>query len=146
MLHAVPMLPGPQLYCGPMSICAVTGLCQLEVLDAIRSYRGWVEGAVVSVCDHELVGVLGYLGWATRTFEPFAGYERLDKYLDNLNPHDNVEIISTRTHFSAVSYTEMVDTATMGEIVPLWAAPRMRCNVEHAIEVRKLRPRPQQAR
>jgi hypothetical protein len=147
VLHTVPQLPGPQLYCGPTSICAVTGLCQLDVLDAVRHYRGHPNNArVVSMCDHEVVGILGYLGWATRTWEPFFGHSRLDRYVAALEPTDNLEIISLRTHYTAISYTEMVDTATFGEVVPLWNSPRMGHHVQHAIEVRKLRPRPQRTR
>lgn len=97
------------------------------------------------MCDHELVGVLGYLGYAVQTFEPCFGYGLLSRYIRTLDPSwDGVEILSTRAHFTAISYTEMVDTWTFGEIVPLFAAPRMSCVVEHALAVRRM-PQPRRA-
>lgn len=145
MLHAVPQLPGTHLYCGPTSICAVTGLCQLQVLDAVQHYRGDRE-PVRAMCDHELVGVLGHLGYAVRSFEPVFGYSRLGRYVLTMRPGDYVEVLCTPTHFTAVSYTDMVDTLTMGEVVPLFRAPRMHCLVETILVVRRLPPRPQRAR
>lgn len=106
------------------------------VLDAVHRYRE-DPAPVTAMWDHEVAGVLGYLGWAVRVWEPAACCRPLHRYVRTLEPFDGVEILSLARHYTAISYTDMVDTATMGEVVPLFLAPRMRCTLKYAMEVRR---------
>jgi hypothetical protein len=122
----------------------VTGILYDDVCDAIRLYRD--NGADIgAMCDHEMVGTLGYLGYAVETYDVPWGQGLMSRYVRIFPVHpDHVCIISTRRHFTAVDYTNMVDTDTKGKLVPLHMAPRMSCVVEHALVVRRL-PQPRRA-
>jgi hypothetical protein len=119
----------------------VTGIQYDDVCDAIQVYRD-NRREIRAMCDHELVGVLGYLGYSVVTYDVPWGQGLLSRYVRIFPAEmDHVCIVSTRAHFTAIDYTHMVDTLTDGKLVPLHMAPRMNCVCEHGLAVRRMPPR-----
>lgn len=138
MLHPVPVPEGgPRFYCGPMSICAVTGMHPSEVLPVVQRIQG-ITAPVHAMSDFDMCAVMGYLGWGLRAWEPAARFRPFPAYLRTLGKDTHIEIISFRNHFTAIDYTHQVDTLTYGRVVPLSEGVRMSSIIDYVFEVRRV--------
>lgn len=143
MLHPVPQLPGPHLFCGPTAICAITGLDQRDVLAAAHRYmRQPYDRPIVEMTNAQLIGTLALLGYSAELyrFEPLPGgnLPTLARFIKDMEPFNGAVILSLKGHFCTVTYDEYLCNQTDGQAVPLWACPNRRLRVEHIIEVKPL--------
>lgn len=139
MLHEVPRLPGPYLYCGPTAICAVTGMSQADVLSAARYYKGYPKHRpIVGMLDTDLIGTLAILGWRCTQFFTYSPFPTLCAFIRDMEQFDGAVIIRMHEHFACVTYTEYLDTVTNGLPVPLSAAPQQRRRVLSFLEVKQI--------
>jgi hypothetical protein len=139
MLHPVPQLPGPHLYCGPTAICAVTGLHQHDVLAAAHRYMGQpFDSPIVGMTNAELIGTLALLGWRAEQYFVEGSTPTLGRFIKDMLQFDGAVILSLIGHFCTVTYTEYLCNHTDGQIVPLSDCPNRRRKVDCIIEVKKL--------
>lgn len=110
---------GPEAYCGPTAMSAVTGERISVIRDAVRYVSGRVETAdgraypVTGVSNEDLVDAMQLLGWEVIASE--TGNHRRDvctlgDFLDEYGD-DGPFIVCVTGHYYAVSHGEICDTA-----------------------------------
>jgi hypothetical protein len=115
---------GRKLYCGPTAICAVTRRHPLEVLAAVRRYRGWdASNEIVGMDNFELVGVLASLGWAAQVWlgpqSPQGWPITFWRYVHAYEPVEVPTILALSHHFVTIDATHVLCNQTGGVPVPL---------------------------
>lgn len=138
MLHSVPQLPGPHLFCGPTAICAVTGLDQYDVLAAAHRYMARpADRPIVGMTEVQLTGTLALLGYAC-TFVTWTKDGRnptLWQFMHDTEKFEGPRILSLSKHYCAVTYDEYTCNQVDGKVIPIAHAPNMRMRVKAIIGV-----------
>ena len=140
MLHPVPQLPGPHLYCGPTAACAVTGLHQYDVVGAVWRLRG-NQRPVVSMYDYELCAVLAMLGWAAEHWEVLDQPTTLHRFVTRGWRWRHPCIVGLSQHYVSTDGAELLCNITKGLPVPMLGSyPNKTKRVLSIMEVRRMRP------
>lgn len=127
-----------RVFCGPMSIAAITGQPVSLVKDALRTARWgdkWPERGrtppVMGVDDWELKRALRLLG-VHGYWKEISNSPTLAAFLDKRNQleRDSPMVVNVTSHFIAVAGGVIVDTFSRGEPVDIDKAPRRRKRVQ----------------
>ncbi len=140
MLHRVPQVDKPRVYCGPTAISSVTGVHPLHVVETVMRLRGdW--SPVVGMTDYEVCNVLGFMGYAARfvfvrAIHPYK-VVRLESYFADWVGNHKPCIVSLSNHYVATDGVEVVCNQTAGEPVCMIAHKYAKCHIRGIIHVRK---------
>lgn len=130
------------VYCGPMSIAAVTGERASTVLATIQRHREALgfghtasgrRRAIMGMMPSEVLGTLQRLGYPAE-YVSLRGRPTLAAWLREQKP-PGAQIVHVTGHYTAVDGRHMIDTKTKGQPVALAKAPHRRARVKGYIVI-----------
>ena len=126
-----------RMYCGPTSLCAVTGLPASTVLAWIEANRGEAgfrsDGSrkgVRGMWNHEVLSFLRSHGYPRARYIPEDRNLTLAAWLREDHHRAGPVIVSMAHHYTAVDARTCIDTTTKGAPVSLSKGPNRRARVK----------------
>lgn len=143
MLHSVPRPENcrTRRWCGPTAVAAITGCGYDAAIDAFRQVRG--KPTIKGVYGYEMNNVMGRMGYKLNRMESHHHMKlftcmTLAEFLRRLHPmfKDKVLLVNVTRHYVVVYNGRIIDTHTLGKIVPASKYPKRRKRVVcvHVVE------------